>query len=48
MLKISKVKIDLISDPEMSNFFRDSVRGGMSFIPKNIPNLVIVKCLKNN
>ena len=32
MLKISKVKLELISDPEMSEFFRSSIRGGMSFI----------------
>ena len=32
MLKISKVKLELISDPEMSDFFRKSIRGGMSFI----------------
>ena len=32
MLKISKVKLELISDPEMSQFFRSSIRGGMSFI----------------
>ena len=34
MLKISKVKIQLISDPEMNLFFRNSLRGGMSFIAK--------------
>ena len=32
MLKISKVKLELISDPEMCEFFRKSIRGGMSFI----------------
>lgn len=32
MLKISKVKLELISDPEMSDFFQKSIRGGMSFI----------------
>ena len=32
MLKISKVKLELISDPEMSEFSRSSIRGGMSFI----------------
>ena len=34
MLKISKVKIELISNPEMSKIFGDSIRGGMSFISK--------------
>lgn len=34
MLKVSKVKIELISDPELNNFFRDSIRGGMSFVAK--------------
>ena len=32
MLKISKVKLELISNPEICNFFRKSIRGGMSFI----------------
>jgi len=32
MLKISKVKLELISDPEINLFFRKSIRGGMSFI----------------
>ena len=32
MLKMSKVKLELISDPEMSDFFQKSIRGGMSFI----------------
>ena len=32
MLKISKVKLELISNPEVCNFFRKSIRGGMSFI----------------
>ena len=32
MLKISKVKIELLSDPEINFFFRNSIRGGMSFI----------------
>ena len=32
MLKISKVKLELISDPEINTFFRKSIRGGMSFI----------------
>ena len=32
MLKISKVKLELISDPEMSDFFQKSIRGGISFI----------------
>ena len=33
MLKISKVKLELISDPEMNEFFRSSIRGGMSITP---------------
>ena len=32
MLKISKVKLELISNPELCDFFRKSIRGGMSFI----------------
>ena len=32
MLKISKIKLEKISDPEISEFFRKSIRGGMSFI----------------
>ena len=32
MLKISKVKLELISNPKICNFFRNSIRGGMSFI----------------
>ena len=32
MLKISKVKLELIIDHEMSDFFRKLIRGGMSFI----------------
>ena len=32
MLKVSKVKLELISDPEINTFFRKSIRGGMSFI----------------
>ena len=32
MLKISKVKIELLSDPKINFFFRNSIRGGMSFI----------------
>ena len=32
MQKISKVKIELLSDPEINFFFRNSIRGGMSFI----------------
>ena len=32
MLKISKVKLELISNPDICNFFRKSIRGGMSFI----------------
>ena len=32
MLKISRIKLELISDPEINNFFRKSIRGGMSFI----------------
>ena len=32
MLKISKVKLELISDPKICDFFRKSIRGGMSFI----------------
>ena len=31
MLKISKVKLELISDPEMSDFFQKSIRGGNVF-----------------
>ena len=34
MLKLSKVKIEKISDPEMNLFFRNSIRGGLSFIAK--------------
>ena len=34
MLKTSKVKIGKVSDPEINKFFRDSIRGGMSFISK--------------
>ena len=34
MLKSSKLRLALISDPEMSDFFRKSIRGGMSFIAK--------------
>ena len=32
MLKISKIKFEKIIDPEISEFFRKSIRGGMSFI----------------
>merc|ERR1712074_474791 len=32
MLKISKIKLEKISDPEISEFFRESIRGGMTFI----------------
>ena len=32
MLKICKVKLELISNPELCDFFRKSIRGGMSFI----------------
>ena len=32
MLKVSKVQLELISNPEICNFFRKSIRGGMSFI----------------
>ena len=32
ILKISKVKLELISNPEVCNFFRKSIRGGMSCI----------------
>ena len=32
MLKISRIKLELISDPEINNFSRKSIRGGMSFI----------------
>ena len=32
MLKISKIKLEKISDPEINEFFRKSIRGGMSFI----------------
>ena len=32
MLKISKVRLELISNPEICDFFRNSIRGGMSFI----------------
>ena len=32
MLKTSKIKLEKISDPEISEFFRKSIRGGMSFI----------------
>merc|ERR1712074_293643 len=31
MLKISKIKLKKISDPEISEFFRKSIRGEMSF-----------------
>ena len=34
MLKISKVKLELIRYPEMSEFFQKSIRRGMSFIAK--------------
>ena len=47
MLKISKVKIELISDPEMSKFFRDSIRGGMSFISKRHSKSCYSEMLKN-
>ena len=32
MLKISKVELEFISNPEMSEFFQSSIRGRMSFI----------------
>ena len=32
MLKVSKVKLELISNPDICNFFRKSIRSGMSFI----------------
>ena len=32
MLKIRKVKLEMISDPEMSDFFRKLISGEMSFI----------------
>ena len=32
MLKISKIKLEKINDPEISEFFRKYIRGGMSFI----------------
>ena len=32
MLKISKIKLEKLSDPEISEIFRKSIRGGMSFI----------------
>ena len=34
MLKVSKQKIGLISNPEINLFFRKSIRGGMSFIAR--------------
>ena len=34
MLKLSKVKLELISNPDINRFFRESIRGGMSFITK--------------
>lgn len=32
IVKISKVKIESLSNPEINFFFRNSIRGGMSFI----------------
>ena len=34
MLRETKEKLHLLSDPEMSKFFRNAIRGGMSFISK--------------
>ena len=34
MLKLSKVKLELISNPDINRFFRGFIRGGMSFITK--------------
>ena len=34
MLKISKVKIELLSNPKINLFFRNAIKGGMSFISK--------------
>ena len=39
MLKVSKQKIELISNPEINLFFRKSIRGGMSFIAKRYAKL---------
>ena len=48
MLKISKVKIELISNPEMSNFLGILLEEECHSYQKDIPNLVIVKCFKKN
>ena len=49
MLKISKVKLELISDPEMCEFFRKSIRRGMSFIAtrKANPDQVHIPIVKS-
>ena len=41
MLKISKVKIELLSDPEINFFFRNSIRGDMSFAGNPVQSLGI-------
>merc|ERR1712148_109277 len=37
MLKISNIKLEKISDPEIREFFRKSIRGGRSFIATRKP-----------
>ena len=32
MLKMTGIKLDLISDPELFNFFEDMKRGGLCFV----------------
>ena len=53
MLKISRIKLELISDPEINNFFRKSIRGGMSFIATRMAksdyiNSNVENCKKKN
>ena len=51
MLKISKVKLELISDPEINTFFRKSIRGGCHLLPLVMLNQTILalplKSVKN-
>ena len=44
MLKISKVKIELISNPAMNNFLGILLEVECRSYQKDIPNLAIVKC----
>merc|ERR1712074_473559 len=51
ILKISKIKLEKISDPEISEFSRKSIRGGMSFIAtrkakSNYKNSNVENCKK--